>query len=125
MEILQERLQFLSLVLLDGVAYFLIAMIGAFAKDTYDTISGTRLKIGIKRITVASLLGTVLTFAARSYMSDDTLIAVTFILGVIGWELFSHISTIKGLKKTIMSFIKIYRGITTAISKIEDEKKEE
>lgn len=121
MEILNERLQFLSLVLLDGVTYFLIAMIGAFAKDTYDTISGTRLKIGIKRITVASILGTMLTFAARSYLDDDTLIAVTFILGVIGWELFSNISTISGLKRTVLGLAKFYKAIT---ADDKDEKKQ-
>lgn len=124
MEILNERLQFLSLVFLDGITYFLIAMIGAFIKDIYDTISGVRSKIKIYRITIASILSTMLTFAARSHLDQDTTIAFTFLIGVIGWELFSRICTIRGLKETALDFKKFFRLLTSSDSKDDENKKE-
>ena len=108
MEILYSKLQSFSLFFLDGATYFLIAMIGAFVKDIYDTVSGTRQHIETRRVFVATSLSTFLTFAARGHVDDDKLIAITFILGVIGWELFSRICTIEGFKSTVLGLKEFY-----------------
>jgi len=112
MEILYAKLQTSSIFFLDGATYFLIAMIGAFVKDIYDTVSGTRPKIEIRRIFVSTTLSTFLIFAARGYLNDDLEIAITFILGVIGWELFSRICTINGLKKTLLGLKNLHTTLT-------------
>lgn len=125
MEILYAKLQTASIFFLDGATYFLIAMIGAFVKDIYDTISGTRPKIGIKRIFVSTTLSTFLIFAARDYLSTDLEIAVTFILGVIGWELFSRICTINGLKRTLLSLRHLHTSLTKEHTKSEEKQNEE
>jgi len=111
LEIIYERLQSGSIIFLDWMTYFLIAMIGAFVKDLYDTITGERERIEIKRIFVSTILSTFLIFAARSYLNTDLIIAITFILGVIGWELFSRICTIEGLRKTIISIKKLHTTV--------------
>ena len=96
-------------------------MIGAFVKDIYDTVSGTRPKIEIRRIFVSTTLSTFLIFAARDYLNEDLEIAITFILGVIGWELFSRISTINGLKKTLLGL----KNLHTTLTKDSTHKSEE
>lgn len=125
MEILYAKFQTASIFFLDGATYFLIAMIGAFVKDIYDTISGTRPKIGIKRIFVSTTLSTFLIFAARDYLSTDLEIAVTFILGIIGWELFSRICTINGLKRTLLSLRHLHTSLTKEHTKSEEKQNEE
>lgn len=88
--------------MLDGAVYFIVAMLGAFVKDIYDTYSGARPQIEIYRIFVGTMLSTFLTFAAKDYVNSENLLpVVNFVLGVIGWELFVRISTIDGLIKTI------------------------
>lgn len=121
MEILYAKLQTASIFFLDGATYFLIAMIGAFVKDIYDTVSRTRPKIEIRRIFVSTTLSTFLIFAARDYLNEDLEIAITFILGVIGWELFSRICTINGLKKTLLSL----KNLHTILIKDSTHKSEE
>lgn len=101
MDLLYARVLGWLSITLDGAAYFIIAMVGAFVKDIYDTYSGTRPRIEIYRIFVSTTLSTFLTFAARDYVGENSLPAVNFVLGVIGWELFSRVSTIDGLVKTI------------------------
>lgn len=96
------RLQACASFMLDGAVYLIIAMLGAFVKDIYDTYSGARPRIEIYRIFVGTMLSTFLTFAARDYVNSENLLpVVNFVLGVIGWELFVRISTIDGLIKTI------------------------
>lgn len=105
MEMIYARLQACALIMLDGAVYFIIAMLGAFVKDIYDTCTGARPRIEIYRIFVATTLSTFLTFAARDYVNSENLLPlINFVLGVIGWELFSRISTIDGLLKTITGF---------------------
>lgn len=101
MELIYAKLQTMSLYVLDGVAYFISAMVGAFVKDMYDTHAGTRPKIEIRRVLIATLLSTLITFAVREHVPEDALPFITFIIGVIGWELFVRISTIEGLLGTI------------------------
>lgn len=101
-EMIYARLQACASFMLDGAVYFIIAMLGAFVKDIYDTYSGARPRIEIYRIFVGTMLSTFLTFAARDYVNSENLLpVVNFVLGVIGWELFVRISTIDGLVKTI------------------------
>ena len=101
MELIYAKLQTMSLYVLDGVAYFISAMVGAFVKDMYDTHNGTRPRIEIRRVLIATLLSTLITFAVREHVPEDSLPFITFIVGVIGWELFVRISTIEGLMGTI------------------------
>lgn len=104
MEIIYAKIQACATVLLDGAVYFIIAMLGAFAKDLYDTCTGGRPRIEIYRIFVATTLSTFLTFAARDYVNSENLLPlINFVLGIIGWELFIRISTIDGLVGTITS----------------------
>lgn len=125
MEILYAKLQAASMFFLDGTTYFLIAMIGAFVKDIYDTVSGTIPKIEIRRIFVSTTLSTFLIFAARGYLNSDLEIAITFILGVIGWELFSRICTINGLKRTLISLRNLHSTLTKEHTKPEEKQNEE
>ena len=91
-------------------SYFLISMMGSFVKELYDSINSEK-KISFKRIFVSSILATFLVLSFRNYLHSDVFIAVTFILGIIGWELFSRICTIDGLKKTIFDFNKLKNSI--------------
>lgn len=100
-EIVYAKLQVWSMFVLDGAAYFLIAMVGAFVKDIYDTYSGVKTRIEIFHIVVSASLSTFLIFAARNYTGEDLLPAINFILGIVGWELFVRVSTIDGLINTV------------------------
>ena len=82
-EIVYAKLQVWSMFILDGAAYFLIAMVGAFVKDIYDTYSGVKTRIEIFHIVVSASLSTFLIFAARNYTGEDLLPAINFILGIV------------------------------------------
>ena len=107
-EILYERINTFSMFCLDALTYFLIAMIGSLVKDVYDITVGIRSKFEIKKILVGTVLSVFTIFFFRGYLNTDWTIALTFILGVIGWELFSKISTIDGLTKTLIGFKRLF-----------------
>lgn len=122
MEIFYDKLHTFSIFFLDALTYFIIAMIGALVKDVYDVTVGSRIRFEIKKIFVGTMLSTFIIFAARGYMNDDWIIAVTFILGVIGWELFSRVSTIDGMKNTIIGFKKMMHYILHGGDPPDDER---
>lgn len=103
MELIYAKLQATVLYALDGVVYFIIAMAGASFKDMYISVT-TKQPIRIYRIFAAASLATVLMYGIRPHVQEEYLPAVNFVLGIIGFELFIHISTIAGLKKTIEEF---------------------
>lgn len=125
MEIVYAKLQNFSLFFLDGAAYFLVAMIGAFVKDIFDTVVGTRRRIETRRIFVGTILSTFLTFAARGYLEGDLLIAINFFLGIIGWELFCRTCTIRGLEETVLGFRKFQKAFFSGKSLKEEEAEED
>ena len=106
--LIYERMDSFSLFFLDALTYFLIAMLGSIVKDVYDITVGARNKFAVKEVFVSTILGVFIIFALRGYMNTDWTITVTFILGVIGWELFSRISTIDGLTKTIIGIKNLF-----------------
>jgi hypothetical protein len=111
--LIYERIDSFSLFFLDALTYFLIAMLGSIVKDVYDITVGARNKFAVKEVFVSTILGVFIIFALRGYMNTDWTITVTFILGVIGWELFSRISTIDGLTKTIIGIKNLFTFVRT------------
>ena len=103
MELIYAKVQAFALYSLDGVGYFIVAMTGALCKDVYRSIN-TKSPMEGYRVFAAAMLTTMIMYAIRDHINGELIPVVNFVLGVIGFELFVHISTIKGLIQTIIEF---------------------
>ena len=113
METIYAKLAIALEFAIDGVGYFVIAMLGAVIKDLYDTETGKRPRIEIYRIFVSATLTTFITFALTDYIPKNCVPMFNFILGLLGCELFVRISTIAGLVQTINDIKTIAMDIFT------------
>lgn len=72
--------------------YFMVATLGAFIKDMYDSITKKDEVIRVKRILVGSVFATFVLLAIEdlilSKQSINIVIFISFIMGGVGFELF-------------------------------------
>lgn len=100
------------------VIYFTVGLMGAFTNDTYKTIVGVNEKIEIKRILIGAMFTAFLFLFIDDYfdtLSFQTKGALSFLSGILGFELFGKINTVGDLEKVcgflkdFIDFIKITR----------------
>lgn len=79
-------------LVLNVCLYFMVATLGAFIKDVYNSITKKDEVIRVKRILVGSIFATFVLLAIEEYiLSKQTInivIFISFIMGGIGFELF-------------------------------------
>ncbi|WP_304576585.1 hypothetical protein [Romboutsia ilealis] len=79
-------------LVLNVCLYFMVATLGAFIKDVYNSITKKDEVIRVKRILVGSIFATFVLLAIEDYiLSKQTInivIFISFIMGGIGFELF-------------------------------------
>lgn len=93
------------------IFYFIVSICGAFTKDLYDNFVNGRKKIEITRIFIAAISTAFMAIGLQDYLSThfslNIIILFSFLCGVVGFELFGCINSIKNLKVTILEIIQI------------------
>lgn len=91
--------------------YFIVAICGAFTKDLYDNFVNGKKRIEIIRVFIAAISTAFLAIGLQDYLSArfslNIIILFSFLCGVVGFELFGCINSIKNLKVTILEIIQI------------------
>lgn len=91
--------------------YFIIGICGAFTKDLYDNFVNGKKKIEITRIFIAAISTAFTAIGLQDYLSAhfslNIIILFSFLCGVVGFEIFRSINSIKNLKLTILEVIQI------------------
>lgn len=91
--------------------YFIIGICGAFTKDLYDNFVNGKKKIEIIRVFIAAISTAFIAIGLQDYLSAhfslNIIILFSFLCGVVGFEIFRSINSIKNLKVTILEIIQI------------------
>lgn len=99
--------------------YFVIALSGAFTKDLYDNFINKKKKIETIRIFIAAFSTAFIAIGVQDYTENFSLnliILFSFLCGVIGFELFGSISSIRNLRITILEIIQIKKFMDSGVS---------
>lgn len=83
--------------------YFIIGSLGAFLKDLYETLTKKNEKIRLSEVLIGGISATFICLALQDFSwfgerSIGFISLVTFVMGVIGFEIFGNITTISKLK---------------------------
>lgn len=98
-EALSYAVQFLS--------FFVLSFAGAFITEIHNANTRDNYEFAAYKVVNGTITATLLSFAVREYYWDSTIshwaimIFISFILGLIGYELFTHLSSIAGIKALI------------------------
>ena len=100
--------------------YFLTSLLGAFLKDFYNTYTQKDEKIRIGRILTGSISATFIMLGFEDYLYKyfglKTIILISFLMGVLGFEIFKNINSMDGLKGFLIK-IKEFRDVYKDIEK--------
>lgn len=110
--------------------YFVIGFFGAFMKDFYETITKKHEAIRMGHILIGAFSTAFLMVGIEHYLVDlftfNTIVLITFILGILGFEIFSKISTINKFKNFLISIIEFKRFLNSTnkdkMNDVESEK---
>lgn len=101
------------------IFYFTLGGLGAFTKDLYDNFVNGKVKIELPRIFIAAISTAFICIGGESYLSEhlslNTIIFAGFLCGVVGFELFGYLSSIKGIKKTFDEIIRIKKCLDLGV----------
>lgn len=98
-EALSYAVQFLS--------FFVLSFAGAFITEIHNANTRDKYEFAAYKVVNGTITATLLSFAVREYYWDSTIshwaimIFISFILGLVGYELFTHLSSIAGIKALI------------------------
>jgi hypothetical protein len=103
----------LQILLTNFLFYYTVAFAGAFMKDLYETMTRKNdpIRLGelIVGATCASFIAMSLHETLLSELKLNTILLVTFVLGILGFEIFGNITSISSLE-----------GFATRILEIKD-----
>lgn len=106
--------------------YFVFTLLGAFLKDIYNTIIKSDKKFRLSRVLVGSIFGAFFMLALEGFLIQrinmNQLVALSFIVGTVSFELFGKISKLDN----IINFIKVFKKVNdeyNIISKEDDDEK--
>lgn len=101
-QILASKIDLFVTVILDAITCYVIALLGAIAKDVLiDTAYRNKPRIDIRQVLTGSFLGTLITLAARNYIDVYMFPLMAFIVGAMGYELFTMAATVDGMMNVI------------------------
>jgi hypothetical protein len=97
------------------VFYFTIGSFGAFLKDLYETLSNKNDKIRLSEILIGGACSTFICMGLQDTwfksFSINTMVLITFIVGILGFELFGNLSTLAKFKNTVQVAIELKNRI--------------
>lgn len=110
--------------------YFIIGSFGAFVKDLYGTLTKKDEHIRLGKIFVGATCAMFIGMFLQEYftLKITTIVPLTFLLGVLGFEIFGNITSINKLKKFTLLLIEFKRFSTQKLAEsaiVEDVPEEE
>lgn len=106
--------------------YFVFTLLGAFLKDIYNTINKSDVKFRLSRVLIGAIFGAFFMLATESILIQklnmNQLVAVSFIVGTVSFELFGKISKLDN----IINFFKTFKKVNdeyNILDKEDDDKK--
>lgn len=109
------------------IFYLTLGGLGAFTKDLYDNFVNNKVKIELPRIFIAAISTAFICIGGEGYLSEhlslNTIIFVGFLCGVVGFELFGYLSSLKGIKQTFDEVMRIKKclDLGVPVSRIEKD----
>lgn len=123
-----EALMELSLKLL---FYFIVGTLGAFTKDLYETMTKKMEKIRLGEVLVGGIVAAIICYGLSDTWFKDfslnTMFLITFVFGVLGFEIFGNITSITKIRNFLVIVDEIRKGIPPSESQSNinlDDKKE-
>ena len=108
------------------VTFFIFSFIGSLLKEIYNTNSDVNHEFGAHRVISSTFVATLASMAFKAHYLDDpswALMAfITFVFGLVGFEIFKNLSSIDGIKRMIKDFKEIMAGFSGSDS---DDKPEQ
>lgn len=88
--------------------YFLLGLCGAFVKDLYDFMCGKQKKIMIHEIIIAATTTSFISLGIQDFVVEkygfNFMITINFLIGVLGFEIFTCFNTIQGIRQFLSDF---------------------
>ena len=107
------------------IFYFTLGACGAFTKDLYDNLVNGRVKIELSRIFIAAISTAFICIGTQDYLSThvslNVIIFMGFLCGVVGFELFGYLNSLKGIRKTFGEIMSIKKCLDLGMSVAEIE----
>lgn len=98
--------------------YFIIGCFGAFLKDLYETMTKKEEKIRLGEVLIGGTCATFICFGLQDTwfknLSLNLIVLITFICGILGFELFGNLTTIDRFKQLVTYIIELKSRITIA-----------
>jgi sensor histidine kinase YesM len=89
--------------------YFIIGSFGAFMKDLYETITKKNEKIRLGEVLIGGTSATFLCYGLQDSwlkgLSINLIVLITFVCGILGFEIFGNLTTISKFKQFIETVI--------------------
>jgi hypothetical protein len=111
----QEALMEMSI---NFLFYFIIGSFGAFLKDLYETMTKKNEKIRLGEVLIGGACSTFICFGLRDTWFKDLglnlIVLITFICGILGFELFGNLTTMAKFKELVIYIIDLKNRISIA-----------
>lgn len=108
--------------------YFVIGSFGAFLKDLYETLTKKNERIRLGEIIIGGGVATFFCYGVRdswlSGFSLNTTVLITFIVGILGFEIFGNITTIANFKRFLAMIVEFKERFSIVYKAPDDDKTE-
>jgi hypothetical protein len=109
----------LSELAMNFLFYFIIGSFGAFLKDLYETMTKKNEQIRIGEVLIGGACATFICYGLQdTWLKDLSLnlvVLITFICGILGFELFGNLTTISKFRQLITTVIELKNRIRIQI----------
>lgn len=106
--------------------YFTIGSLGAFLKDLYETMTKKNERIRLGEILIGGACATFICFGLQDTWfkgwSLNTMVLVTFVCGILGFELFGNLTTVSKFKDFIGQVLEFKNRFNIEYQKPEEKK---
>ena len=103
-------------IVMEIIGYLIFTFIGSLLKEIFNTNSVEGYVFQAHRVISSTIAATITTSAISSlYMQEysyPVIALMSFTLGLLGFELFKNLCSVKGIKQLISDFSEIYSALT-------------
>ncbi len=95
--------------------YFAVGTLGAFVKDLYETMIGKIKKIRLGEVLIGGIVTTIICLGLSDNLFKDfslnTMLLITFVIGVLGFEIFGNMTSISKIRKLLKIIDEVRKNI--------------
>ena len=105
---------------IEFVSFFIFSFTGSLLKEIYNTNADNGHNFGAQNVLLSTIVATLCSVAFRNYFlieqsSWGIMAFVSFVFGLIGFEIFVNLSSIDGIKKLVQDFKDIFIGTRSTL----------